>query len=153
MKPWNRGKKAKKNQKVTFQCTHCGRNIPELLYVDRDVCERCSDLFEYENLLEEQRGDPDNMGKHLPRCRDLSEYMMDITFDSFWETVLEHGVDTIDKKTLSKESYIEGATSMLGLLMSVGMPPDYLDELSRAIMVAKKEREKERSKAVRNGKK
>ena len=93
------------------------------------------------------------MGKHLPRCRSLSEYMTDVTLDGFWETVLEDGVAEIDKKTLSRESYIEGATSMLGLLISVGMEPYHLDELSRAIMVVKKERDKEMSKAVRKGKK
>jgi hypothetical protein len=38
---------------------------------------------------------------------------------------------------------------MLGLLMSVGMEPYYLDELSKAIMVPKKEKDK----AVRKGKK
>ena len=79
--------------------------------------------------------------------------MTDVTFDGFWETVLEDGVAEIDKKTLSREGYIEGATSMLGLLISVGMEPYYLDELSRAIMVVKKERDKEMSKAVRKGKK
>jgi hypothetical protein len=123
-----------------------------LLYVDRDVCERCADLFEYENLLEEQRGEPDDMGKHLPRCNDLSMHMMDITFDKYWDTLCKYGVDKIDNKTLSKESYLMGATSMLGLLMSVGMPPDLLDELSKAIMVVKNERDKEMSKAVQKGK-
>ena len=58
-------------------------------------------------------------------------------------------MDKIDKKTLSKESYIEGATSMLGLLMNMGMEPYYLDELSKAIMVVKKEKDK----TMRKGKK
>ncbi len=144
-------KKRKTGNKImtAFQCTFCGRDLPELLYVDRLVCERCADLFDYENIPEEQRGEQYDMGKHLPRCNGLSEHMMDITFDGFWDTVLEYGMDKIDRKKLSKESYLMGATSMLGLLMNVGMEPYYLDELSKAIMVAKKEKDK----AVRKGKK
>lgn len=81
--------------------------------MDRLVCEQCADLFEYEGIPGEQRGAPDDMGKHLPRCNELSMHMMDITFDKYWDTLCKYGVDKIDSKTLSKESYLMGATSTI----------------------------------------
>ncbi len=34
-----------------------------------------------------------------------------------------------NNETLAKERYLQGATSMLGLLISAGMPPPFLDDL------------------------
>jgi hypothetical protein len=33
----------------------------------------------------------------------------------------------MNNKTLAKERYLQGASSMLGLLISQGMPPEFLD--------------------------
>ena len=35
----------------------------------------------------------------------------------------------MNNEILEKERYLQGATSMLGLLRRVGMPPEFLDEL------------------------
>ncbi len=38
----------------------------------------------------------------------------------------------------AKECYLQGASSMLGLLISTGMPPPFLDDLEEAITRAKR---------------
>jgi len=63
---------------------------------------------------------------------------MDITFDSYWKKVLEYGIEHFDDERLAKESYLRGVTSMLGLLVSQGMPPEFLDELAEGIRGAKR---------------
>jgi hypothetical protein len=44
----------------------------------------------------------------------------------------------MNNETRAKERYLQGATSMLGLLISVGMPPPFLDELAEGIREAKR---------------
>lgn len=35
----------------------------------------------------------------------------------------------MNNERLAKEFYLQGDTSMLGLLISVGMPPEFLDDM------------------------
>jgi hypothetical protein len=44
----------------------------------------------------------------------------------------------MNNETLAKECYLQGASSMLGLLISTGMPPPFLDDLEEAIWGAKR---------------
>ena len=39
----------------------------------------------------------------------------------------------MNNEILEKERYLQGATSMLGLLRRVGMPPEFLDELAEGM--------------------
>jgi len=50
----------------------------------------------------------------------------------------EQGMEHFDNETLAKEFYLQGATSMLGLLVSAGMPPEFLDELAEGLREAKR---------------
>jgi hypothetical protein len=118
------------------QCTICGMDMdcPEsMLGADRHVCAWCADLLAKGYKPEELKMSPDDIARHLPRCNELSMLMMDITFDSYWDTVLKYGMEQIDNKPLAKECYLRGATSMPGLLISAGMPPEFLDELAEGM--------------------
>jgi len=64
--------------------------------------------------------------------------MMDLSFDSYRDTGLKDGMEQIDNKTLTKDCYLQGAPSMPGLLISAGMPPEFLDELAEGIREAKR---------------
>ncbi len=44
----------------------------------------------------------------------------------------------MNNETLAKECYLQGASSMLGLLVSQGMPPEFLDEMGEGIREGKK---------------
>ncbi len=50
----------------------------------------------------------------------------------------DSGVRNSYYERLAKESYLRGATSMLGLLISQGMPPEFLDELAEGMRGAKR---------------
>ena len=47
----------------------------------------------------------------------------------------------MNNETLAKECCPQGATSMLGLLVSAGMPPEFLDELAEGMRGAKRRTE------------
>ncbi len=47
-------------------------------------------------------------------------------------------------ETYAKQSYLQGANSMLGLLISAWMPPEFLDELAEGIREAKRRMEEGR---------
>ncbi len=49
---------------------------------------------------------------------------------------MEYGMEHFDNERLAKQSYIRGATSMLGLLISMGMPPPFLDDLEEIVISA-----------------
>ena len=87
---------------------------------------------------EELKMSPDDIAQHLPGCDEVSMLLMDLTFDGYWNKVLEYGIEHFDNERLAKESYLRGATSMLGLLISQGMPPEFLDELAEGIRGAKR---------------
>ncbi|MBU4075496.1 MAG: hypothetical protein KKI06_02095 [Euryarchaeota archaeon] len=98
---------------TTVQCTICG--------MDMDCPE---------SMLSAER--------HLPGCDEVSMLLMDLTFDGYWNKVLEYGIEHFDNERLAKQSYLRGATSMLGLLISQGMPPEFLDELADGMRGAKR---------------
>ncbi len=50
----------------------------------------------------------------------------------------EQGMELFNHERLAKECYLQGASSMLGLLISAGMPPEFLDELAEGIREGKK---------------
>jgi hypothetical protein len=50
----------------------------------------------------------------------------------------EQGMEHFDNETLARDCYLQGATSMLGLLVSQGMPPEFLDELAEGMRGAKR---------------
>jgi hypothetical protein len=66
--------------------------------------------------------------------------LMDLAFDSYWKNVQEYGAEQIDpeNESLARDCYLQGATSMLGLLISAGMPPEFLDELAERMREAKR---------------
>lgn len=47
----------------------------------------------------------------------------------------------MNNETLAKERCLRGATSMPGLLISAGMPPEFLDELAEGMRGAKRRME------------
>lgn len=48
----------------------------------------------------------------------------------------------MNNETRAKECCLQGATSMLGLMISQGMPPEFLDELAQGMRGAKRGRGK-----------
>jgi hypothetical protein len=44
----------------------------------------------------------------------------------------------MNNESLARDCYLQGATSMLGLLIRAGMPPEFLDELAEGMRGAKR---------------
>ncbi|MCZ7406081.1 MAG: hypothetical protein O8C67_14290 [Candidatus Methanoperedens sp.] len=53
-----------------------------------------------------------------------------IAFYEPFAKVQEHGMEHYNYEASAKMFFLQGATSMLGLLISAGMPPEFLDELA-----------------------
>ncbi len=124
---------------TTVRCTICGMDMdcPEsMLSAERHFCAGCTDLMA--EGYEPEELSPDDIAQHLPKCDEVSMLLMDVTFDGYWNKVLEYGIEHFDNERLAKQSYLRGATSMLGLLISQGMPPEFLDELAERIRGAKR---------------
>ncbi len=128
---------------TTVQCTICGMDMdcPEsMLSAERHVCARCTDLMAEGYKPEELKMSPDDIAQHFEKCEEVSIQLMDIAFDSYWKNVQEHGMEYFDpeNESLARDCYLQGATSMLALLISAGMPPEFLDELAEGMRGAKR---------------
>jgi hypothetical protein len=128
---------------VTVQCTICGMDMdrPEsMLSAERHVCARCTDLMAEGCEPEELNKSPENIAQHFRRCEEVSILLMDVDFDSYWKNVQEYGMELFDpeNESLARDCYLQGATSMLALLISAGMPPEFLDELEEGMRGAKR---------------
>jgi hypothetical protein len=112
MKVEKKGGRAKSSKMLTVQCSICGigMDCPEsMLSADRHFCARCTDLLSEGYEPEELKMNPESLSRHFERC----------------------------DERLAKEYYLQGASPMLGLLISTGMPPPFLDDLEEAIREAK----------------
>ncbi len=141
MKAEKSGGRAMSIKMLAVHCSICGMDMdcPEsMLSAERHFCARCTDLMAEGYEPDELKMSPDDIAQHLPGCDEVSMLLMDITFDGYWNKVLEYGIEHFDNERLAKESYLRGATSMLGLLVSQGMPPEFLDELAEGMRGAKK---------------
>ena len=141
MKVEKRGGKSTKM--LTVQCTVCGMDMdcPESMQsADRHFCARCTDLMAEGHEPEELKMSPDDIAQHFERCDEVSMLLMDLTFDGYWNKVQEQGMEHFDpeNESLARDCYLQGATSMLGLLISAGMPPEFLDELAEGMRGAKR---------------
>jgi len=126
---------------LTVPCSLCGSDMdcPEsMLSADRHFCARCTDLLAEGYEPEELKMSPEDIARHFARCDEVAEEMMDITFNIYWEKVQETGIEHFNNEALAREFYIQGASTMLSLLISQGMPPPFLDDLEEAIRGAKR---------------
>ncbi len=138
MKVAKKGGRAKSSKMVTVQCSICGMDVdcPEsMLSADRHFCERCTDLLAEGYKPEELKMDKKSLAKHFRRCDDIAEELLDLTFYGFWKKMQDM---EISKEELAREFYIHGASSMLGFLISTGMPPPFLGDLDEAIREGKR---------------
>ncbi len=129
MKVKKSGGRTESTNMLTVQCTFCGMDMdcPELmLSVERHLCARCTDLMAEGYEPEELKMSPDDIAQHFERCDEVSMLLMDITFDSYWKNVHEYGMEHFDpeNESFARDCYLQGATSMLALLISAVMPPD-----------------------------
>lgn len=143
MKVENRGTKAKKNRKLTVQCTICGADMdcPESMQgADGHFCARCNDLMVEVYGPEELKKSHEDIAQHFEKCEEVSIQLMNVAFDSYWKNVQEYSKEHFDpeNESLARDCYLQGATSMLGLLISAGMPPEFLDELAEGMREARK---------------
>ncbi|MFU8767244.1 MAG: hypothetical protein ACNA7I_06225 [Candidatus Methanoperedens sp.] len=140
-----KGVNAKSSKMLTVRCTVCGTDMecPEsMLEAKRHFCARCTDLLAEGYEPDELKMSPDDIAQHFEKCDEVSMLLMDFTFDSYWKNVQEHGMEYFDpeNESLARDCYLQGATSMLALLISAGMPPEFLDELGEGIREAKMRR-------------
>lgn len=138
MKVAKKGGRAKSSKMVTVQCSICGMDMdcPEsMLSAERHFCERCTDLLAEGYKPEELKMDKKSLAKYFRRCDDIAEELLDLTFYGFWKKMKDK---EISKEELAREFYIHGASSMLGFLISTGMPPPFLDDLKKAIREGKR---------------
>lgn len=138
MKVAKKGGRAKSSKLVTVQCSICGMDMdcPEsMLSAERHFCERCTDLLAEGYTPEELKMDKKSLAKYFRRCDDIAEELLDLTFYGFWKKMQDM---EISKEELAREFYIHGASSMLGFLISMGMPPPFLDDLKEAIRKGKR---------------
>ena len=102
MKVEKSGGRIESMKMLTVQCTICGMDMdcPEsMLSAERHFCARCTDLMAEGYEPDELKMSPEDIAQHF------------------------------DNESLARDCYLQGATSMLGLLISQGMPPEFLDEL------------------------
>jgi len=141
MKAEKRGGKAKNTRKSNTCCSICGMDMdcpkPEK---DMLTCDRCMELLEKGYSPEELKMTPQDISKHIPRCEKVADGMLDLTFEENWKQVQELGLEKINYEALAKEFYNRGAVSILLLMLSQGMPPEFLDEMEEALREAKKMR-------------
>ncbi len=141
MKVKKRGGKSTKMLTVT--CSICGMDMdcPEsMLSAERHFCARCTDLLAEGYEPEELNMDIKSLDRHFKRCDEVAEEMLDLAFYGYWKKVQEEGMEHYNYEALAKMFFIQGASSMLGFLISTGMPPPFLDDLEEAIKEAKRRR-------------
>ncbi|MCX9012354.1 MAG: hypothetical protein OIN66_14710 [Candidatus Methanoperedens sp.] len=141
MKVRKRGGEREDIVMITVQCSICGMDMdcPEsMLSADRHFCERCTDLLAEGYEPEELKMDKKSLGRHFARCDEVAEKMLDIAFYEPFAKVQEQGMEHYNYEALAKMFFLQGASSMLGLLISTGMPPPFLDDLEEAIKEAKR---------------
>ncbi len=138
MKVARKGGRAKSLKTKKIKCSICGINTecPESML--SATCERCTDLMAAGYKPEELKIDPESLARHFKRCDEVAEEMLDVAFYGYWKKVQEHGMEHYNYEALAKMFFLQGASSMLGLLISTGMPPPFLDDLEDAIRGAKK---------------
>ena len=89
---------------------------------------------------EELKMTPEDISKHTPQCEKVADGLLDLTFEEGWKQVQELGLEKINYEALAKEFYNRGAVSILLLMISQGMPPEFLDEMDEVLREAKKMR-------------
>lgn len=101
------------------------------------------ELLEKGYSPEELKMTPQDISKHIPRCEKVADGLMALTFEEDWKQVQKIGMEKINYEALAKEFYNRGAVSILLLMISQGMPPEFLDEMDEVLREAKKMREGE----------
>ncbi|MFZ3060848.1 MAG: hypothetical protein WA102_14060 [Candidatus Methanoperedens sp.] len=61
-----------------------------------------------------------------------------IAFYEPFAKVQEHGMEHYNYEASAKMFFLQGASSMPGVLISTGMPPEFLDEMEEAIREGKR---------------
>lgn len=141
MKARKSGGNGKGTKMATVKCSICGMDMdcPEsMLSAERHFCARCTDLLAEGYEPEELKVTRDSMEKHFKRCDEVAEKMLDIAFYEAFAKMQEQGMEHYNYEALAKTFFLQGASSMLGLLISAGMPPPMLDDLEEAIKEAKR---------------
>lgn len=83
---------------------------------------------------------PEDISKHIPQCENVADGLMALTFESDWKQVMEMGIEHFDNEDLAKEFFRRGSVSMLLLMISLEMPPEFLDRIDEILREAKKMR-------------
>lgn len=81
---------------------------------------------------------PRDITKHIPKCENIADGLLDITFEGDWKQVEKFGLEGINYEGLAKDFYTRGAVLILLLMISQGMPPEFLDEIDDVLREAKK---------------
>jgi uncharacterized paraquat-inducible protein A len=141
MKAEKSGGKAKSKKMLTVQCSICGMDMdcPEsMLSAQRHFCARCTDMLAEGYEPEDLRMDKESLERRFKRCEEVAEEMLDIAFYGYWNRVQEQGMEHYNYEALAKMFFLQGASSMLAFLISVGMPEPMLDDVMEAVRGAKK---------------
>ncbi|PWB54526.1 MAG: hypothetical protein C3F06_04285 [Candidatus Methanoperedenaceae archaeon] len=140
MKAEKRSGRTKGKKKNIIPCSVCGRETecPESMI--SGTCDRCMHLMTQGYSPEELKMTPQDITKHIPRCEQVADGLLDITFDRDWKQVQELGLERINYEALAKDFYSRGAVSILLLMISQGMPPEFLDQMDEVLREAKKMR-------------
>lgn len=137
-------KMGKGNNVMTIvQCTICGMDMdcPEsMLGADRHFCARCTDLMAEGYEPDELKMSPEDIAQHFEKCEEVSMLLMDIAFDGYWKNMQEYSMEHFDpeNESLARDCYLQGASSMAALLISAGMPLEFLDEVEEGMRGAKR---------------
>ncbi|NJD52473.1 MAG: hypothetical protein FIB07_06340 [Candidatus Methanoperedens sp.] len=83
---------------------------------------------------------PEDISKHIPQCENVADGLMALTDDAYWKQMLEIGKKHFDNESLAKEFFKRGSVSMLLLMISLEMPPEFLDRIDEILREAKKMR-------------
>jgi hypothetical protein len=89
---------------------------------------------------EELKKSHEDNAQHFEKCEEISIQLMDIAFDSYWKNVQKYDTENFDpeNESFARDCYLQGAVSMLALLISAGMPPEFLDEVEEGMREVKR---------------
>ena len=142
MKAEKRGGKAKNTRKSNTRCSICGIDMDCLKPKNGMLtCDRCMELLENGYSPEELKMTPEDISKHIPRCEKVAHRLLDLTYEVDWKQVQKISMEKLNYEALAKEFYKRGAVSILLLMISQGMPPEFLDEMDELLREAKKMRD------------
>ncbi len=108
----------------TVACSVCQTDMdcPEsMLGAKRHFCVTCTDLMAEGYEPEDITPRLVDRAQYFPICDNVAETFTDAAFDGFWAELQSIGMEHFSYEDLARECYVQGARSLLRLLVRSGV--------------------------------